>query len=77
MDYELHLIVLPFLRQDEHKKNYEADEDKERFEIFKVNVKRIIEHNDKFSKGEVGYSMGINQFADKKPEEYRPGVIRP
>lgn len=57
--------------QTEHNKTYESEEDAKRFEIFKVNVVRIIEHNDKFSRGEVTYSMGINQFTDKTPEEFK------
>lgn len=46
-----------------------------RLNIFKENVIRIIEHNAKFDKGEVSYKMGINQFADKKSEEFRSGVL--
>lgn len=55
----------------EHKKNYEPEEDTKRFEIFKTNLQRIVEHNDKYAKGEVTYSMGINQFTDKTSEEFR------
>lgn len=55
----------------EHKKEYEPEEDAKRFEIFKVNLQRIVEHNDKFSRGEVTFTMGINQFTDKTPEEFR------
>lgn len=60
--------------QTEHKKAYGAEEDKERFEIFKENVKRIVEHNEKYERGETSYSMGINQFADKKPDEFHFGL---
>lgn len=59
--------------QEEHKKVYEPEEDRERFEIFKATVKRIVEHNEKFERGEVSFSMGINQFTDRKPEENRFG----
>ncbi|KAG5684568.1 hypothetical protein PVAND_013793 [Polypedilum vanderplanki] len=49
--------------------NIEADKEAERFEIFKDNLKKINEHNEKFKIGEFTYSLGINHFADKKPEE--------
>lgn len=55
--------------QAEHNKQYEAAEDKERFEIFKNNLKHIIDHNEKFATGEVTFSMGLNQFADMRAEE--------
>lgn len=64
-----HFILCPSFLQTEHKKVYEPEEDRERFEIFKATVNRIVEHNEKFERGEVSYSMGINQFTDKKPEE--------
>lgn len=67
--------MILFDSQDQHKKVYEPEEDRERFEIFKANVKRIVEHNEKFERGEVSYTMGINQFADKKPEENRFGLM--
>lgn len=57
--------------QNEHSKTYETDEDKERFELFKAMVQKIIEHNDKFAKGEVTFTMGLNKFADMRPEEYQ------
>lgn len=60
------------LSQSEHNKNYATDEeDKERFELFKSSVARILEHNEKFAKGEVTFTMGLNKFADMKPEEYK------
>lgn len=71
----MQIILLQFYFQVEHKKVYEPEEDRERFEIFKTNVKRIVEHNEKFERGEVTYSMGINQFADKKPGENRFGLM--
>ncbi|XP_031633396.1 uncharacterized protein LOC116347101 [Contarinia nasturtii] len=65
------------LYKKEYNRNYDAEEDAKRNEIFRANVKRIIEHNEKFDRNEVTYSMGINQFADKKPEEFRSGLSRP
>lgn len=68
--------IIIFLFQNEHKKNYETDkEDKERFEIFKATVQKIIEHNAKFDKGEVTFSMGLNHFADMHPEEFKCGGV--
>lgn len=67
-----------FIFQSDHNKSYEPEEDAERFVIFEANLKRIIEHNEKFAKGEVTFTMGINQFTDKKPGEYpRGGVLPP
>lgn len=63
--------------QADHGKSYEPEEDKERFLIFQGNVKRIVEHNANFASGKVTFTMGINQFTDKKPEEYRGGVLPP
>lgn len=69
------MTIDSFDLQTEHKKSYDAEEDRERFEIFKANVKRIVEHNEKFERGEVTYTMGINQFADRKPGENRFGLL--
>lgn len=55
--------------KSQHGKTYNDDEDAKRFEIFKDNLKMIAEHNAKYEKGEVTYTMGINQFADMLPEE--------
>lgn len=66
--------------QDEYKKVYEPEEDRERFEIFAANIKRFVEHNEKYERGEVSFSLGINQFADKKPNENAcgcMGVLKP
>lgn len=62
--------------QIEHKKSYaDQDEENRRFQIFVDTVKMIIQHNDKHAKGEVSYSMGINQFSDMLPEEYQRGRL--
>ena len=31
----------------------------------------------KFNEGESSYTLGINQFADKKPDEFRTGLLIP
>lgn len=65
--------------QNEHNKSYDADEDKERFLIFQENAKTIVTHNEKYKNGEESYFMGLNQFADLKPDELkkRQGLLRP
>ncbi|XP_055390157.1 cystein proteinase inhibitor protein salarin-like [Condylostylus longicornis] len=55
-------------------KQYEAEEDAERRKIYTETKKHIIEHNKKFDAGEVSYSQGFNQFADRKPDEVPRGL---
>ncbi|XP_049519556.1 digestive cysteine proteinase 1-like isoform X2 [Dermacentor silvarum] len=54
-----------------HKSYSSEDEDSFRFDIFCKNVKMIEEHNAKYNRGEVSYSMGLNQFSDMTMEEIR------
>jgi C1A family cysteine protease len=50
-------------------KKYESLETLEkRFHIFKQNLKEIFEHN---SRPEKNFTMGINQFTDMTPEEFK------
>lgn len=59
--------------QKEHNKSFsDQEEENRRFQIFVETVKTIIEHNAKYERGEVTYTMGINAFAHLLPEE-RPG----
>ncbi len=52
------------------KKDYaNVNEMTRRHMIFESNLKKIDEHNAKFAKGEVSYSMGVNQFTDMTEEE--------
>lgn len=50
-------------------RNFKAEEDQERFNIFRANVKKIIEHNERSARGEESYTLGINQFTDRKESE--------
>lgn len=45
-------------------------EEKLRFEIFKTNFETINKHNSRYNKGEVSYTLGVNQFADLTDEEF-------
>ncbi|CAH1392193.1 unnamed protein product [Nezara viridula] len=55
----------------EHKKKYaSAYEENLRMSIFRENIKEIEEHNAKYAKGEVAYSLKINKFGDLSPEEF-------
>ena len=48
-----------------HNKQYETPaEEARRFALFQENKRRVDEHNEKFAKGEVAYSMGLNAFSD-------------
>ncbi|KAG5680027.1 hypothetical protein PVAND_009560 [Polypedilum vanderplanki] len=60
-------------------KKYSDEEDPERFAIFTETLKQIEEHNEKYNKGEVSFSMGVNQFADLKPHEKKGyfGALKP
>ncbi|XP_068210621.1 digestive cysteine proteinase 2-like [Palaemon carinicauda] len=54
-----------------HGKSYtNAKEDLYRKAIFESNFKYIEEHNERFRKGEVTFSVAINQFADMTTEEF-------
>jgi C1A family cysteine protease len=58
---------LGFLKRFE--KKYESIETLEkRFDIFKQNLKEIFEHN---SHPEKNFTMGINQFTDMTPQEFK------
>merc|ERR1712116_51400 len=53
-----------------HGKSYDATEEKLRIQIFSANMDRISRHNARYMKGEVSYSMGMNQFGDLTTEEF-------
>ncbi|XP_072378113.1 cathepsin L-like proteinase [Diabrotica undecimpunctata] len=46
-------------------------EERVHFSVFLSNLKLINEHNSKYEQGLVGYTMGVNQFADMTPEEFK------
>ncbi|XP_063700984.1 cystein proteinase inhibitor protein salarin-like [Culicoides brevitarsis] len=52
-------------------KNYDEEEDAKRKAIYIQTKKDIEEHNKLFKAGEVSYSKGINQFADKTKDEFK------
>ena len=56
--------------QTEFGKNYpDEKEEQMRKKIFTETLLSIEEHNKKFERGEVTFSMGINNFSDQTPEE--------
>uniref|UniRef100_A0A6P7FUB9 Crustapain-like n=1 Tax=Diabrotica virgifera virgifera TaxID=50390 RepID=A0A6P7FUB9_DIAVI len=53
-------------------RNYATpNEEQRRKGIFVNTLNKIKEHNAKFEKGEISYSLGINQFADLTHEEFQ------
>ena len=50
--------------QSTHGKSYSLSEEQHRMQIFSKNREEIANHNTRFVKGEVTYSMGLNQFSD-------------
>lgn len=62
-------LLLWFVKQKEHERNYTPEEDKTRFAIFSKTVAEVNAHNEKFDKGEVSYSQGVNLFSDLTDEE--------
>ncbi|KAL1518335.1 hypothetical protein ABEB36_001974 [Hypothenemus hampei] len=49
------------------------EEEGQRFKIFQDNLRTIREHNEKFARGEVTYTQGMNQFADLTHDEFKNG----
>lgn len=50
-------------------RNYDEEEDKKRFELFKKSLASVKDHNAKFAKGESTFELGINHFSDRTEEE--------
>merc|ERR1712195_294348 len=60
--------------QSEHKKSYAEHEVTGKFTVFKDNVDFINDHNANHAE-ELGYTVGINQFADMSLNEYRNTML--
>jgi len=59
--------------QERFSKKYESFKElQDRFEIFRTNLRNIITHN---SDATQNFTMGINQFTDLTPEEFRQKYI--
>ncbi|KAJ8921565.1 hypothetical protein NQ315_010470 [Exocentrus adspersus] len=55
-----------------HGRSYRSRlETSKRFGIFKENLRKIEDHNNKFQRGEVSYNLAINKFADLTEEEFK------
>lgn len=53
------------------KKYNDADHESSKRAIFTEGKKKVAEHNQKHEKGEVTYTMGINQFTDMTEDEMK------
>ncbi|KAF0309596.1 Cathepsin L [Amphibalanus amphitrite] len=54
-----------------HDKKYETEEEEDlRFYIFQANRRLVDSHNEAFQRGEHGFSLELNQFADLLPSEF-------
>nr|CAI5831684.1 unnamed protein product [Callosobruchus analis] len=51
-------------------------EDRKRFNIFQENLKKILEHNKRFDKGEVTYAMKVTKFIDLSQDEFKDFLTR-
>merc|ERR1712166_938125 len=60
--------------QTEHKKNYAESEVAGKFAVFKDNVDFINDHNANHAE-ELGYTVGVNQFADMTKTEYKRTML--
>ncbi|XP_055387365.1 cystein proteinase inhibitor protein salarin-like [Condylostylus longicornis] len=58
-------------KREFHRMYSSTKEEQLRKEIFRLNLEKINNHNEKYSKGEVTYEMGVNQFADLTTEEIK------
>ncbi|CAH1285708.1 unnamed protein product [Diabrotica balteata] len=55
----------------DYNRNYATpNEEQHRKGIFVNTLNKIKEHNAKYERGEISYSLGINQFADLTHEEF-------
>lgn len=62
----------------EYNKNYlNRQEETLRFNNFKLNDEKIKAHNVKYSRGEIGYTMGHNEFSDMSFEEFAAIYLHP
>ncbi|XP_021035512.1 protein CTLA-2-beta isoform X2 [Mus caroli] len=52
-------------------KTYRLDEERHRRLVWEESKKKIEAHNADYEKGKTSFSMGLNQFSDLTPEEFR------
>nr|CAI5850762.1 unnamed protein product [Callosobruchus analis] len=73
-DSTYYTTYLPWLIN--HGKTYGSLlEEQKRFSIFESNLRDIEEHNERYERGEVSYSMKINQFGDMTKEEFKETLV--
>lgn len=51
-------------------RDYNEEEDKARFEIFKATLAKVKEQNEKYDQGLTTWKAGLNQFADMTEQEH-------
>lgn len=52
------------------KRNYQEDEEKQRYKIFMNNLNKIEEHNEMYRENLLSYNMDMNQFGDLTEREF-------
>lgn len=67
--FETCKFYIVFHLQTEHNKQYDANEEHKRKEIFRENFEKVNEHNKKYKAGEVTFEMAINKFSDLTEDE--------
>lgn len=70
-EHELHAKWISY--KAAHGKEYVPHVDSACFRTFANNLRSIEKHNEKFSRGEVTYELGLNAHSDLTLEEFREG----
>lgn len=61
----------------QYNKNYKSDaEEQAHKDNFIKNLKKITDHNKLYDNGSVTYTMGLNAFSDKSPEQFKNEMRR-
>lgn len=68
-EMELKEMFIDFIK--EFQKKYPHQQSLSRFEAFKMNVEQIHMHNINRERNNATYSMGVNQFSDLTPAEFK------
>lgn len=64
-------LIIDTISQLKYNKRYDDyEEDARRFEIYKQKMYELEEHNEKYRRGELTFSVGVNQFTDMTDDEF-------